>query len=415
VTRKVVVAPDKFKGSLSAEQVAETVTGALRAHPGLEVRTHPVADGGEGTVEVALGAGFEPVEVTVTGPLGEPVRATFAVRGDVAVLESAAAAGLALLPGPPDESTAWRATTYGVGELVLAAVAHGARRVVLGLGGSATTDGGAGAVAALTGEPRALEGVDLVLACDVDNPLLGPEGAAAVYAPQKGAGPGTVAELEARLRRWADEAEARGGTSARDVPGAGAAGGLAFGLLALAGGRIRPGAELLLGLTGFADAVAGADLLVVGEGSLDGQSLRGKGPVALARSVAATGTRVVAVVGRCLLDADQQRDAGLDAVYALGDLEPDPEVCMRDARRLLTVATEALARDGCRPCDATCPPPAGSVDERRPPGRGQLGEHVAEPVDVQPAVTVAAPRAHEREAQRRRDLGVVALDVVEEP
>lgn len=348
-TRRVVVAPDKFKGSLSAEEVTDAVASVLRDRPGVEVRTHPVADGGEGTVEVALSVGFDPVEVVVTGPLGEPVTARFALRDDLAVVESAAAAGLALLPAAPDDTTAWRATTYGVGELLLAAVSHGARRVVLGLGGSATTDGGAGAVAALSGEPRALQGVDLVLACDVDNPLLGPEGAAAVYAPQKGAGPATVAELETRLRRWADEAEARGGASVRDVPGAGAAGGLAFGLLACAGGRIRPGAELLLGLTGFADAVAGAELLVVGEGSLDSQSLRGKGPVALARSVALTGTRVVALVGRCLLDADQQRSAGLDAVYALTDLEPDPDVCRRDARRLLGRATERLARDWLPP------------------------------------------------------------------
>jgi len=363
---RVVVAPDKFKGSLRADEVAEAVTAVLASRPGVEVVSHPVADGGEGTVDVALASGFRPVTVPVTGPLGSSVEATFALRDGMAVVEMASAAGLALLPGAPDPRTAWAATTYGVGELVLAAVDHGARQVVVGVGGSATTDGGAGALEALgvdvatldrgpdQPDPRGglderLAGVDLVVACDVDNPLLGPSGAAAVYAPQKGADPRCVAALERRLAGWADAVAAATGEDERELPGAGAAGGLGFGLVALAGARLVPGAALLLELTGFDDVVASADLVVVGEGSLDRQSLRGKGPVGVARAAAARGATVVAVAGRNALTAPEIEQAGLRAVYALTDLESDPAVCMRDARRLLGDVACRIADDWLPP------------------------------------------------------------------
>jgi glycerate kinase len=360
---RVVVAPDKFKGSLRADEVARTVGHVLARGAAVEVTQHPVADGGEGTVDVALAAGFEAVTVTVTGPLGTPVDATFAWREGVAVLEMASAAGLALLPGPPDRRTARQATTYGVGELVLAAVAHGATQVVVGAGGSATTDGGAGAVEALGVDVSALgrtpvradaarqvlderlRGVDLVVACDVDNPLLGPEGAAAVYAPQKGADPELVEELERELVAWADAVCDHSGADRRDESGVGAAGGLAFGLVALAGARIASGVALLLELTGFAAISASADLIVVGEGSLDSQSLRGKGPVGIARAAADSGIPVVAVTGRNLLTPAQAQGAGLSAVYALSDLEPDAETSMREAERLLTEVSLRLAAD----------------------------------------------------------------------
>jgi glycerate kinase len=364
---RVVVAPDKFKGSLRADEVAEALTVVLASRPGVEVVQHPVADGGEGTVDVALASGFRPVTVTVTGPLGHPVEATFALRDDMAVLEMSAAAGLALLPGPPDPGTARLATTYGVGELVLAAVDHGARQVVVGVGGSATTDGGAGAVEALgidvaalgrrphlpsarrSGLDERLAEVDLVVACDVDNPLLGPSGAAAVYGPQKGADPRCVAALEGRLAAWADAVAETTGSDERELPGAGAAGGLAFGLVALAGARLVPGAALLLELTGFDDVLASADLVVVGEGSLDDQSLRGKGPVGVARAAAARGATVVAVCGRSALTAPEAERAGLRAVYALTDVESDLAVCMRDARRLLGDVAGRVAEDWLPP------------------------------------------------------------------
>ena len=357
---RVVVAPDKFKGSLPAAEVAETVAAVLRQHaPRADIVRHPVADGGEGTVALALSSGFSPAPATVTGPLGDPVTATFAARDGIAVLEMASVAGLALLPGAPDPETAWRATTYGVGELVLAAVEHGAHQVVVGVGGSSTTDGGAGAVAALgvdlarladtAGLAPRLSGVDLILACDVDNPLIGPDGAAAVYGPQKGADSETVAKLEDRLVRWADAVAVATGRDLRDLPGAGAAGGLAFGLVALARARIVSGVELLLELTGFQKVAAAADLVVVGEGSLDHQSLRGKGPVGVARVAAAHGSTVIAVAGRNQLTEVEWRAAGLSAVYALTDLEPDPAVCMRDARRLLATISQSVASDWIGP------------------------------------------------------------------
>ncbi len=364
---RVVVAPDKFKGSLRAEDVTETIAEVLASRPGVEIVEHPVADGGEGTVAVALAAGFEPVTVEVTGPLGQPVEAMLALRDQMAVLEMASAAGLALLPGYPDPGTAWTATTHGVGELVLAAAERGATHIVVGAGGSATTDGGAGAVqalgidvAALGSQPQhsrarramlheRLAGVDLVVACDVDNPLLGPTGAAAVYAPQKGADPPCVAALESRLTAWADAVAAATGEDVRDLPGAGAAGGLSFGLVALAGARLVSGAELLLELTGFHEVAASADLVIVGEGSLDRQSLRGKGPVGVARAAAARGTPVIAVTGRCSLTERELQRAGLRAVYSLSALESDPEVCMREARRVLGQAARLLAEDWLPP------------------------------------------------------------------
>lgn len=300
--------PDKFKGCLRADEVAHTIMRVLeRSGSAVDVVHHPVADGGEGTVDVALAAGFSPVSVQVAGPLGAPVGATFAMRDGVAVLEMASAAGLALLPGAPDRGTAREATTCGVGQLVLAALDRGAVQVVVGAGGSATTDEGAGAVEALgvdvsalgwtparsgvvpAGLDPRLDAVDLVLACDVDNPLLGPEGAAVVYAPQKGADPELVAELESRLGQWADAVVRHTGKDHRDEPGVGAAGGLAFGLVALAGARVVSGADLLLELTGFAEVAATADLIVVGEGCLDSQSLRGKGPIGIARAAASLG------------------------------------------------------------------------------------------------------------------------------
>ncbi len=357
------MAPDKFKGSLRAAEVAEVIAGVLAQRPRLEVVRHPVADGGEGTVELALGLGFDPVDVEVTGPLGRPVPATFAMRDRTAVLEMASAAGLALLPAGPDPRTAWSATTYGVGELILAAVSRGATKVVVGVGGSATTDGGAGAVEALgidvaalgrrprrAGRPQAqpdarLAEVDLVVACDVDNPLTGPEGAASVYAPQKGADPPGVAALETRMTAWADAVAAATERDLRQLPGAGAGGGLGFGLVALAGARLDSGARLLLELTGFDLIAASADLVIVGEGSLDQQSLRGKGPVGVARAASGRGATVIAVTGRNELSEREAREAGLSKVYALSDVESDPAVCMREARRLLRTVAGRIADD----------------------------------------------------------------------
>ncbi len=366
------MATDSFKGSLTAAQAAASLArGIGRQRRGVEVREHPVADGGEGTVAVARRAGFTAVSRAVTGPLGSPVLATYALRGTAAVVESASCAGLGLV-GDPSEQTAALATTAGVGELIKDAIDRGATNVLLGLGGSASTDGGAGAIAALGGRILAADGarvgpggaallaarqldlvgldrrlrdVDLVLACDVDNPLTGPSGAAAVYGPQKGASPALIATLDAALTRWAHLVAATVGTDRRHAPGAGAAGGLGFGAAAVLGGRFVGGVEAILQLSGFATEVGPGTLVVVGEGTLDEQSLHGKTPIGVAHAAGACGALVVAVCGRCLLTPDQLRRAGIDRAYVLAELEPDSARSMTRAAHLLERIGAQLARD----------------------------------------------------------------------
>jgi len=367
---KVLLAPDKFKGSLAAADVAaHLAVGLRRALPGVEVDELPVADGGEGTVEAALAAGFTPVELAATGPLGERVRTRYAVRGRTAVVEMAAVTGLEMVE--PDDTTARTATSRGLGELVAHALDHGATTVIVGVGGSASTDGGAGMLAALGarltgpdgelpdgGDPlRALTSVDLtqlhpglataelVLASDVDNPLLGPNGAAAVYGPQKGADPAAVGELEAGLTAWVHALERAGTDGAREralAPGAGAAGGVGYACLLLGAAR-RPGVEVVLDLTGFDRRLAGVDLVVTGEGSLDEQSLAGKTPMGVAEAAATHAVPTVAVCGRTTLTPQQAQDAGIEAVHALTDIEPDVARCIADAGELLEQLAARIA------------------------------------------------------------------------
>ncbi|WP_323099029.1 glycerate kinase [Intrasporangium sp. YIM S08009] len=353
---RVVIAPDKFRGSLTATEVAAHLATGLRAAvPGIEVTLVPVADGGEGTVDAAVAAGFDRVPAVATGPTGAPVETSWARRGGDAVVELAAVSGLDLLPhGSPAPLTA---TSRGTGELVAAALAAGCTRVVVGIGGSAGTDGGAGLLRALglrtldtdgrsvaeggaaladvdrvvtAGLGPHLGGVDLVVACDVDNPLTGPSGAAHVYGPQKGATPGDVSRLDDALAHWADLVASVTGVDRREVPGAGAAGGVGFGLLALAGARTRPGADLVFELTGLGTAVAGADLVITGEGSLDAQSLRGKAPTAVARLAREHGVPVVAVVGRSLVDAAEAEEAGFAEVLTTTDEAGSVEASLAD-------------------------------------------------------------------------------------
>jgi glycerate 2-kinase len=372
--KRVVVAPDKFKGSLAAAEVADRVVAGL-AGGGFagEIVSLPVADGGDGTVAAAVSAGFRRVELGVRGPVGKNVTASYALRDGTAVIEAAQACGLSLLPA--GALAPLTATSRGVGELILTACRMGAKRVVLGVGGVATTDGGAGLVQALgarltdakgrelppggaalarlatfdLARLRDLSGVEFLLASDVDNPLLGPSGAAEVYAPQKGASPAEVELLEAGLRRWADVTEAAVGGSlpVRDAPGAGAAGGIGFAALLFLGARMRPGIELLLELASFGSRLDGARLVITGEGSLDAQTLHGKAPVGVARAAAAhdPAIPVVAVAGRCTLSADQLRAAGIDRAYVLTDIEPDLERCIADAGPLVERLAERIAAD----------------------------------------------------------------------
>ncbi|MFD9690995.1 glycerate kinase [Kitasatospora sp. NPDC059088] len=365
----VVVAPDKFKGTLEGAEVAARIAaGIRRAAPGADVRELPVADGGEGTLAAALAAGFDRVPAKVAGPTGLPVDAALAVRGDTAVVELAQASGLARLPGGRTAPLA--AGSYGVGQLIARAVSMGAKRIVLGLGGSACTDGGAGMVQALGVRLRdaddvelppggaslrrleridlgplaeLLTGVDVVVACDVDNPLLGPRGATAVYGPQKGADGDDLVVLEQGLTRFADRVATVTGRDVREAPGAGAAGGVGFAALALLGATMRPGIELLLELLGFDEAVRGARLVVTGEGCLDAQTLHGKAPAGVAAAAARAGVRVAAVAGRLELSEPEWRAAGFTAAVALTDLAEQPGDSMTRAGELAEVAGERLA------------------------------------------------------------------------
>ena len=369
----VLVAPDSFKGSLDAASAAAAIAGGLRrggaaAGVGVDVVLRPVSDGGEGTVAMLLAAGWRRREVTVSGPTGRRVVAPLALSPAggsprCAVVELATASGLDLLPdGHPDPL---RATTYGTGELVSAALDQGVQRIVLGVGGSATTDGGTGLAAALgarfldsqghqlppgggflreltavdvSGLDRRLTAVEVVVASDVDNPLTGPRGAAHVYAPQKGATAEQVTQLDAGLARLAEVLRRDVGIDVEQVPGAGAAGGVGGAAIALLGARSTPGIDLLLDLVGFDDALVGSDLVVTGEGSVDAQTLAGKAPLGVARRARAAGVPVLLLAGQVDLDsaAREAFDAvGVVGIHALLDLEPDADIARRDAARLL--------------------------------------------------------------------------------
>jgi glycerate kinase len=324
---RVLVAPDSFKGSLTQAEVAAAIAaGVKRALPGARVTELPLSDGGEGWLDtlVAADPGGRVESVAVSGPLGEAVDGRFGLveGGRTAVVEVATASGLHLVD--PTPATFRAASSRGSGELIRAALDAGATRILVGLGGSATTDGGAGLGVALgarvldaAGEPVGpggaalanaatvdlsgldprVGGAEVLAATDVDNPLLGPTGAAAVYGPQKGAWPADIDPVDAALANYADRVEAALGRELRSVPGAGAAGGLGFGLLAFCGARLAAGIEVALDLVGFDAALAGADLVITGEGRIDLQTLRGKVLAGVAGRARAAGVPVYAIGG----------------------------------------------------------------------------------------------------------------------
>jgi glycerate 2-kinase len=364
----VIVAPQSFKGSADAVAVASAIArGVRRAWPNARIEEMPLADGGEGTVRAlvsATGGGLR--RSRVHDPLGRDIDAEWGVLGDgvTAVVEMAAASGLPLLQ--PSERDARITSTRGTGELILAAAASGAHRIVIGIGGSATNDGGAGmarafgyrfldragndlpeggAALARLGridgqtDPRLVR-PSIEVACDVRNPLLGPEGASAVYGPQKGATPGIVQELDAALTRYADVVEAFVGRSIRDVPGAGAAGGLGAGLLAFLDARLVSGADLVLRTVGFAERIAGVDLVVTGEGRVDYQSAYGKLTGAVTAAARRAGIPVMAVVGG--LGAGHEA-LGLDAI-AVASEGGSIAQAMREPLPLIERAAERLLR-----------------------------------------------------------------------
>lgn len=342
---KILLVPDSFKGTLSSRQVCQVMAGQLRRFfPQAQVKSIPVADGGEGSVEAFLAAaGGERRTRTVTGPFGEPVEAFYGILGDgrTAVIEMAACAGLPLAEGRLNPE---RATTYGVGELLLAAKEAGCTKAILGLGGSCTNDGGAGAAAALgakftradgaafiptggtLGEiaaldvspvAQALQGMELTAMCDIDNPLYGEAGAAAVFAPQKGADAAMVARLDAGLRHLGQVAARCLGRDFSHLPGAGAAGGLGFGMAAFCGAQLRMGIDVVLDAVGFDSLLPGTDVVFTGEGKIDSQSARGKVVSGVAARCRKAGVPVVAVVGQIGQGFEEMYQQGLTAVFSI--------------------------------------------------------------------------------------------------
>lgn len=345
---KIVIAPDSFKESLSALQVAGAIEAGMReVWPDAQYVKVPVADGGEGTVQAMIDAtAGRRIEHEVTGPLGEPLAAFYGLiegegKGALAVIEMAAASGLESVP--PARRNPMVTTSRGTGELIRFALDAGARRFVLGVGGSATNDGGAGMLQALGvrlldadghdigpggGELARLERIDasaldprvrdadFQIACDVANPLVGPQGASAIFGPQKGATPEMVAQLDANLKRYADIVKRDLGHDVADMPGAGAGGGIAAAMVVFLSGRLRPGVEIVLDAVGLDAAVADADLVVTGEGRIDGQTVQGKTPMGVARVARAHGKPVIAIGGSLAADAGAVHAHGIEAVFA---------------------------------------------------------------------------------------------------
>jgi glycerate kinase len=345
ILMKIVIAPDSFKGSNSSMVVASRIEkGILGVFPEAQIVKIPIADGGEGTVDALVsGAGGEIYTAHVTGPMGEDIDAQFAILDNgAAALEMAASSGLTLVP--QDRRNPLAATTYGVGQMILAAIDRGAKEIVIGLGGSSTNDGGAGMAQALgyslrdengreldfgggalgqlaridtSGVDRRIKDVKIKIASDVNNPLCGPKGASAIFGPQKGAGPDMVELLDRNLAHYADVVKEQLGVDMTETPGAGAAGGLGFGLLVFCGASIGSGIETMLDAVSFDDKLEGANLCITGEGRIDGQSAFGKVPVGVAGRAKKQGVPVLAIVGGIGEGAEAVYGFGVDSIMSI--------------------------------------------------------------------------------------------------
>lgn len=342
---RVLIAMDSFKGSLSSLQAGNAVKEAvLLADARAEVAVHPIADGGEGTVEAVCAAvGGQLTEVTVTGPLGEPVRAQYGILpGKVAVMEMSAAAGITLIPAELRDPM--KTTTFGVGEMIKDAICRGCRRFIVGIGGSATNDGGVGMLSALgfrfldedgkqiplgaagLGKLAAISTQNVLpelqdctfrVACDVNNPLCGENGCSAVYGPQKGADREMIRKMDAFLERYADLAATVSNKADKEYPGAGAAGGLGFAFLSFLNAKLESGIQIILEETGAERYIKEADIVVTGEGRLDSQSVMGKAPVGVASLAKKYGKKVIAFSGCIGDDASVCNQHGIDAYFPI--------------------------------------------------------------------------------------------------
>ncbi len=373
---KIVVAPDSFKGCLSAPEVCTALAeGIAAADSQIEVISVPLADGGEGTVDALVQAtGGKFISVEVEGPLGDSLTAVFGILGDgeTAVIEMAAASGLPLVP--EEQRDPLRTTTYGTGQLIKAALDQGCQQLIVGIGGSATNDGGAGMAQALGVQmldkegqliPRVsggrlkdiahidISGLDSQLAecqvrvaCDVDNPLYGPQGAAYVYAPQKGATGDQVKELEAGLRHYASILAEQLGKSVAEIPGAGAAGGLGAGLLAFADASLEPGVEIVTEVVELREKVQGADLIITGEGRIDKQTAFGKAPSAPARLGQELGIPVIGIGGSVDPEAVELYQQGFTALFSCvnGPISLAEAMEPQTARRLLSFTASQIIK-----------------------------------------------------------------------
>ncbi|MCQ2428671.1 MAG: glycerate kinase [Clostridia bacterium] len=364
---KIVIAPDSFKGSISSHDAAEAVSEGLRDVLGdeLESVVIPIADGGEGTLE-ALTDESERIAMEVTGPDAEPVTASYGICGDTAVIEMAKASGLTLSP----RHRAAEATTYGTGELMADAIDRGIRKIMLTAGGSATNDGGCGMLAALgavfvngrgfefipTGGTLAdiasfdmscmIDGffeTTFTVAADIRNPLLGSEGATAVYGPQKGATAEELALMERGMAHWAEMLEKASGKAVASVPGSGAAGGIAAPLIAFSNAEIKRGIDTVLETAGFDAALEGADAVVTGEGRLDSQSLYGKAVSGVAKAAAAAGVPVDVICGCAGDDPERLKSMGLREIITLVSLAPDAASAISDAGKWIREAARQYA------------------------------------------------------------------------
>ena len=370
---KICVAPNSFKESLNAVEAAQCIAAGLgRALPGCEIASVPMADGGGGTVlaMVAATAG-RTVRCKASGPLGEPVDAEFGILGggESAVIEMAAASGLQLVP--PEKRNPLFTTTFGTGELMAAALDAGVRRILIGIGGSATVDGGVGMAQALgvrfldaagaeiprggaglaslaridrSGIDRRISSTRIDVACDVDSPLTGASGAAPVYGPQKGATPPMVEQLSRNLEHLASVIRRDLGIDVAGMPGGGAAGGLGAGLVAFLGAKLCGGAEMVIEHAGLEQKMQGCHLVITGEGRLDAQSLRGKAPVAVARLARRLGIPAIAIAGCIGRERSGLHDAGIDAFFSIIDCPMNLGDAITDARTLLMAAAEQAFR-----------------------------------------------------------------------
>lgn len=369
--KKVVLAPDSFKGTMTSLEICRNLQEVFfELSPQTEIVKIPVADGGEGTVDAYLeGIGGTGRTARVTSPMGDAVDAKYGVLHDgTAVLEMAAASGLTLVRGP---LKAMEATTYGTGQLLLDAVAGGCGRIILGIGGSATSDGGAGALAALgvrfldengrevppnagglsrisridaSGLDARIKNTEIRIACDVTNPLAGKNGAAYVYAPQKGASPAEVEEIDAGLLHYNKILTAYTGVNRKDMPGTGAAGGLALSLLSFLNARIQSGIDLVLDVSEFDVKIKDADFVITGEGKVDGQSAQGKVLAGIAKRAAAAGVPVIALVGDVGPGYRNLYDLGITAIFSTNRAAVPFEIARQTCREDLRFLMESLLK-----------------------------------------------------------------------